>query len=59
MLEYDDERSGSFESLSRVPDDKTVVLGLVTLYAGYVLPPLRVAGARMKKIVGRGAWPSG
>lgn len=35
-----------------------VVLGLVTLYAGYVLPPLRVAGARMKKIVGRGARPS-
>ena len=30
MLEYDDERSGSFEPLRSVPDDKTVVLGLVT-----------------------------
>ena len=30
MLEYDDERSGSFEPLRGVPDDKTVVLGLVT-----------------------------
>ncbi|MFQ6018207.1 MAG: cobalamin-independent methionine synthase II family protein [Kiloniellaceae bacterium] len=30
LLEYDDERSGSFEPLRYVPDDKTVVLGLVT-----------------------------
>lgn len=30
LLEYDDERSGSFEPLSTVPDDKIVVLGLVT-----------------------------
>ena len=30
MLEYDDERSGSFEPLKDVPDDKMVVLGLVT-----------------------------
>jgi 5-methyltetrahydropteroyltriglutamate--homocysteine methyltransferase len=30
LLEYDDERSGSFEALSLVPDDKVVVLGLVT-----------------------------
>jgi 5-methyltetrahydropteroyltriglutamate--homocysteine methyltransferase len=30
MLEYDDERSGSFEALAEVPDDKTAVLGLVT-----------------------------
>ncbi len=30
MLEYDDERSGSFEALREIPDDKTVVLGLVT-----------------------------
>ena len=30
MLEYDDARSGSFEPLREVPDDKTVVLGLVT-----------------------------
>ena len=30
MLEYDDPRSGSFEPLRGVPDDKLVVLGLVT-----------------------------
>ena len=29
LLEYDDERSGSFEPLKDVPDDKIVVLGLV------------------------------
>ena len=30
LLEYDDARSGSFEPLAYVPDDKMVVLGLVT-----------------------------
>lgn len=30
MLEYDDERSGGFEPLSHVPEDKIAVLGLVT-----------------------------
>ncbi|MEE8435799.1 MAG: cobalamin-independent methionine synthase II family protein [bacterium] len=30
LLEYDDERSGSFEALAQVPEDKTAVLGLVT-----------------------------
>ncbi len=30
LLEYDDERSGSFEPLRFVPEDKTVVLGLVS-----------------------------
>jgi 5-methyltetrahydropteroyltriglutamate--homocysteine methyltransferase len=30
LLEYDDARSGSFEALREVPDDKMVVLGLVT-----------------------------
>jgi len=30
LLEYDDERSGGFEPLKRVPGGKTVVLGLVT-----------------------------
>jgi len=30
LLEYDDERSGSFEPLRVVPDDRIVVLGLVT-----------------------------
>lgn len=30
LLEYDDERSGGFEPLRQVPDDRVVVLGLVT-----------------------------
>ncbi len=30
MLEYDDERAGTFEPLRLVPKDKIVVLGLVT-----------------------------
>jgi methionine synthase II (cobalamin-independent) len=30
LLEYDDERSGSFEPLRHVPKDKMVILGLVT-----------------------------
>lgn len=30
MLEYDDERSGSFEPLKEIPVDKIAVLGLVT-----------------------------
>ncbi len=30
LLEYDDERSGGFEPLKQVPDDRTVVLGLVS-----------------------------
>src|SRR5207244_9799467 len=30
LLEYDDERSGSFEPLAAVPEDKVVVLGLVS-----------------------------
>jgi 5-methyltetrahydropteroyltriglutamate--homocysteine methyltransferase len=30
LLEYDDQRSGDFEPLRHVPDDRVVVLGLVT-----------------------------
>jgi 5-methyltetrahydropteroyltriglutamate--homocysteine methyltransferase len=30
LLEYDDARSGSFEALRDVPEDKSVVLGLIT-----------------------------
>jgi 5-methyltetrahydropteroyltriglutamate--homocysteine methyltransferase len=30
LLEFDDDRSGGFEPLSQVPDDRTVVLGLVS-----------------------------
>ena len=34
MLEYDDERSGGFEPLAHVPNDKVAVLGLVTTKTG-------------------------
>ena len=30
LLEYDDDRSGSFKPLEMIPDDKIAVLGLVT-----------------------------
>ena len=36
LLEYDDERSGGFEPLAIVPDDKTVVLGLVSTKQGHL-----------------------
>ncbi len=36
MLEYDDARSGSFAPLNDVPEDKFVVLGLITTKS----PPL-------------------
>jgi 5-methyltetrahydropteroyltriglutamate--homocysteine methyltransferase len=34
LLEYDDARSGGFEPLREVPEDRTVVLGLVTTKKG-------------------------
>jgi 5-methyltetrahydropteroyltriglutamate--homocysteine methyltransferase len=34
LLEYDDERSGGFEPLAKVPDDKAVVLGVITNKTG-------------------------
>jgi hypothetical protein len=34
LLEYDDARSGGFEPLGHVPDDRMVVLGLVTTKRG-------------------------
>jgi 5-methyltetrahydropteroyltriglutamate--homocysteine methyltransferase len=37
-LEYDDHRSGSFEPLKDVPDDKAVVLGLVSTKTNTVEP---------------------
>jgi 5-methyltetrahydropteroyltriglutamate--homocysteine methyltransferase len=43
LLEYDDERSGSFDVLSLVPDDKVVVLGLVTTKSSRVETEAMVA----------------
>lgn len=34
MLEYDDNRAGSFEALQDMPDDKFIVLGLITTKTG-------------------------
>jgi methionine synthase II (cobalamin-independent) len=38
LLEYDDERSGTFEPLRHVPDDRVVVLGLVSTKRAEVEP---------------------
>lgn len=39
LLEYDDERSGDFEPLSRLPKDKSVVLGLISTKVDTVESP--------------------
>jgi 5-methyltetrahydropteroyltriglutamate--homocysteine methyltransferase len=39
LLEYDDERSGGFEPLQAVPEDKVVVLGLVSSKHGRLEDP--------------------
>ena len=39
LLEYDDERSGLFEPLKEIPDDKIAVLGLVTTKTSYKETP--------------------
>jgi 5-methyltetrahydropteroyltriglutamate--homocysteine methyltransferase len=48
LLEYDDERSGSFTALSDVPDDKVVVLGLVSTKSDRMEPPDQLA-ARIRE----------
>jgi 5-methyltetrahydropteroyltriglutamate--homocysteine methyltransferase len=47
LLEYDDERSGSFQPLEHVPDDRMVVLGLVTTKSGRRETPAEL-GARVR-----------
>lgn len=44
LLEYDDERSGSFAPLAEVPEDKMVVLGLVTTKSPRLETPEGLAG---------------
>jgi 5-methyltetrahydropteroyltriglutamate--homocysteine methyltransferase len=46
MLEFDDDRSGGFEPLEGVPDDKILVLGLVSTKTGHLEDP----GAVMERI---------
>jgi 5-methyltetrahydropteroyltriglutamate--homocysteine methyltransferase len=48
LLEYDDERSGSFEPLAMVPGDKMVVLGLVSSKVPDLEDP-RVLGERVSQ----------
>src|SRR5258705_10387989 len=43
FLEYDDARSGSFEPLRFVPDDKVIVLGLVTTKTPALEPVAEIA----------------
>ena len=52
LLEYDDERSGTFDALSLVPDDKLVVLGLVTTKTSR-LETAEVVTSRLKEAAGR------
>jgi len=51
LLEYDDERSGSFSALSDVPDDKVVVLGMVSSKFGAMEPADQLA-ARIREASG-------
>jgi 5-methyltetrahydropteroyltriglutamate--homocysteine methyltransferase len=44
LLEYDDARSGSFEPLRHVPEDKMVVLGLVSTKTPRVENRVELAG---------------
>ena len=34
MLEYDDDRAGTFAALKDIPEDKFIVLGLITTKTG-------------------------
>jgi 5-methyltetrahydropteroyltriglutamate--homocysteine methyltransferase len=48
MLEYDDERSGTFDPLRELPDDKMAILGLVTTKSARPETPAELA-ARIKE----------
>src|SRR5579863_8802993 len=55
LLEYDDERSGGFDPLRLVPEDKVIVLGLVTTKNSRVEPAGEIAGRlrQASSLVGR------
>jgi 5-methyltetrahydropteroyltriglutamate--homocysteine methyltransferase len=48
LLEYDDERSGSFEPLAKAPDDKQIILGLVSSKTTTLESPTELA-ARIRE----------
>ena len=61
LLEYDDERSGSFQPLAHVPDDRMVVLGLVTTKSRPAARPStssRAASARRPRTSSWSGWRS-
>jgi 5-methyltetrahydropteroyltriglutamate--homocysteine methyltransferase len=43
LLEYDDERSGTFEPLAKMPDDKVVALGLISSKSSRAEPVEEIA----------------
>jgi 5-methyltetrahydropteroyltriglutamate--homocysteine methyltransferase len=49
LLEYDDERSGNFEPLRHVPEEKTIVLGLVTTKTGRKRETVEELEARVRE----------
>jgi methionine synthase II (cobalamin-independent) len=55
LLEYEDERSGSFEPLAHMPDDKRVILGLVSSKRAGVEP----ADMLIARIARRPVTPAG
>ena len=58
LLEYDDERSGTFDPLRLVPGGKIVVLGLVTTKTSRI-EPLEQIKARLDEAKPRSSIPSG
>ena len=59
LLEYDDARSGSFEPLRHVPDDRIVVLGLVSSKTPAMESPDRTEGADCRGVAHRPARAAG
>ena len=50
FLEYDSPRAGGFEPLRRMPDDKVVVLGLVSTKTGELSPTLEGTHSRSVEV---------
>jgi 5-methyltetrahydropteroyltriglutamate--homocysteine methyltransferase len=58
LLEYDDQRSGGFEPLRAMPEDRTVVLGLVTTKTPR-LESVAELRARVEEAARFVPWPAG
>src|SRR5207302_256106 len=57
LLEYDDARSGDFEPLRAMPDDRVVVLGLITTKKPELELETELRGRRWPRRRGRAAGP--